>query len=385
MKIREIEVINLFGKSEKLSSSLNADINIITGRNGSGKTTVMKLIWYVMSGNIIHALREVNFDKVKIVTDVYECTVVRLGPLKCKVEMVYDGVRHVFEDEDNDPEGPSQDAEDQAQPYLIQSGKSVFFPTFRRIEGGFTLETRRVGSGIQSVYANPPRGSRQFGDVEEALIALSRRLSNGPHVFVSSISTVDIVNILMREYTDLSESYNNLQQKTSREIIEQIKEFKSDAIDAKRIDAANNVLDNIKLQIEQMESMRNEIMNPISTVQSLVAKLFKHSGIRIGTKLNFGDAATAINSEALSAGEKQLLSFICYNAFYKDSVIFIDEPELSLHVDWQRQMFSILQKQNSTNQFIVATHSPFVYTKYSDKEVALNSDRGDDSNELVNS
>jgi predicted ATP-dependent endonuclease of OLD family len=81
----------------------------------------------------------------------------------------------------------------------------------------------------------------------------------------------------------------------------------------------------------------------------------------------------------LSAGEKQMLSFICYNAFKRNSIAFIDEPELSLHVDWQRQLFPTLLNQNSDNQFIVATHSPFIYAKYPDKEICIDADfdRGD--------
>ena len=59
------------------------------------------------------------------------------------------------------------------------------------------------------------------------------------------------------------------------------------------------------------------------------------------------------------------------------SVIFIDEPELSLHVDWQRLLFPKLLSQSTNNQFIVATHSPFIYSKYPDKELLLDADRGD--------
>ena len=118
-------------------------------------------------------------------------------------------------------------------------------------------------------------------------------------------------------------------------------------------------------------------MRPIDAVRELVQLLFRHDGIAISSRLSFGDAAGAINSDALSAGEKQMLSFICYNAFNKDGVVFIDEPELSLHVDWQRQLFPILLGQKSSNQFVVATHSPFIYTKYPDKEVLVDLDRGD--------
>lgn len=116
---------------------------------------------------------------------------------------------------------------------------------------------------------------------------------------------------------------------------------------------------------------------PLNAVRDLVEGLFQHSGISFGTRLSFGDAAEAVTSDALSAGEKQMLSFICYNAFHKDSIIFIDEPELSLHVDWQRKLYPILESQGSRNQFIFATHSPFIYAKYPDKEVGVGSDKGD--------
>ena len=79
----------------------------------------------------------------------------------------------------------------------------------------------------------------------------------------------------------------------------------------------------------------------------------------------------------LSAGEQQMLSFLCYNAFYEDSIIFIDEPELSLHADWQRRLFPNLMKQQSSNQFVVATHSPFIYSKYEDKEIVLSEEKGE--------
>jgi predicted ATPase len=107
-----------------------------------------------------------------------------------------------------------------------------------------------------------------------------------------------------------------------------------------------------------------------------VQSLFIHKGIKIG-QLSFGEAAESINSEALSAGEKQMLSFISYNGLARNSIIFIDEPELSLHVDWQRSLFGILQRQQVSNQFIIATHSPFIYSKFPEKEILLDVDRGD--------
>ena len=67
---------------------------------------------------------------------------------------------------------------------------------------------------------------------------------------------------------------------------------------------------------------------------------------------------------ALSTGEKTLLSKVMYLYFldYKDKVILIDEPELSLHPSWQNKVLKIYEnfaKQNNC-QIIIATHSPHI-------------------------
>jgi predicted ATP-binding protein involved in virulence len=108
----------------------------------------------------------------------------------------------------------------------------------------------------------------------------------------------------------------------------------------------------------------------------LITTIFQHKGINL-SNLTVGEVNNAISSDKLSAGEKQMLSFICYNAFTKDHTIFIDEPELSLHPDWQRSLVSTLLNQGNNNQFFMATHSPFIFSKFSDKEIILSQDKGE--------
>lgn len=367
MRILRFEVVDLFGREGTISAGLHDDINILTGRNGSGKTSILKLLWYVMSGNILIAIREINFKSFTLVTTEYECTIHKLSRSTCKIDLHMNGSSITYEDEEDDDGGVYANAEDEPDKIFMKTGDSVFLPTFRRIEGGFTIW------GAQGLN----RLSQAKNDVEESLLALSKKLTNKSHIFVSSISTADIVTLLLRKYSDLSDTYTDIQHTTSQEIIKTIKEFKSEKSQNVEIDAANRIIDQIRAKVESMEIKREEIMTPIEGVRKMVALLFKHSGIKIGSRLSFGDAASAVNSDELSAGEKQMLSFICYNAFYKNSVIFIDEPELSLHVDWQRQLFSILAQQNSSNQFIIATHSPFIYAKYPDKEITIGVDKGD--------
>ncbi len=51
MKIKQLKIKNLQNRIN-CDFKFNEDINIVTGQNGSGKTTILKLLWYLVSGNI---------------------------------------------------------------------------------------------------------------------------------------------------------------------------------------------------------------------------------------------------------------------------------------------------------------------------------------------
>jgi predicted ATPase len=370
MWLKQFEVTGFLGSDRPLTLPFNRDLNILTGKNGAGKTSALKLIWYIMSGNIIEALREVDFQKATLQTSEYTCTVHRLSSLTCRIELRVGDEEYEFQDIADDEGDVFRNAEDEAAEVLIPLGTSVFFPTFRRIEGGFTMNAHvRTNNSILRRSAKP-------SPIEEALKGLSSKLTNGSHQFVAAISTVDIVDLLQRTYSNLSEQQNELQRSMSLEIVELIRNFQVTGDGGSDGTTAEDLLGNIRGRIESAEESRGEIMAPIVEVQRVVRRMFHHKGIKLG-RLNFGDAAEAISSDLLSAGEKQMLSFIAYNGLFSDSTILIDEPELSLHVDWQRRLFSTLQRQQSENQFIIATHSPFIYSKYPDKEVQISLDRGD--------
>lgn len=377
MKLVSTTVHGLFGQKTAKKLEFKPDLNIVTGKNGTGKTTIMKLIWYIISGQIVKALVEVDFTRVTIETSEYVLTVTRTGTNTCKVRWGTGPNLIEFEDEFDD-EGNSSNAEDEPNERMRSTGSSIFFPTFRRIEGGFTSSDRgrRSSSDIMP--------SRNQSDLEGALNALSNKLSNGDHRFVSALSTSDIERLLLKQYTDASEVANQIQQDTSAKIINEIKDFKQEKNDSsvvlsKKVGAAEGALDNIRSMIENMEQERALVLAQYDAIRELVLRILAHTGIKVG-RLSMGDAAESISSDVLSAGEKQMLSFLCYNAFYESAVIFIDEPELSLHVDWQRQIFPTLFSQKKGNQFIIATHSPFIYSRYPDHEIVMHLDRGDTLN-----
>jgi len=74
--------------------------------------------------------------------------------------------------------------------------------------------------------------------------------------------------------------------------------------------------------------------------------------------------------QSLSSGEHQILAFIYACYFAKDKIILIDEPETSLHIDWQRDLLDSISQYS--HQFIICTHSPSVPADYSDYLKKLN-------------
>lgn len=64
----------------------------------------------------------------------------------------------------------------------------------------------------------------------------------------------------------------------------------------------------------------------------------------------------------LSSGEKQLL-YIYLTILMeqeKEYIVFMDEPEISLHIDWQAVLLENIFKLNPNCQIIMATHAPYI-------------------------
>ncbi|MEO3713069.1 AAA family ATPase [Roseateles flavus] len=72
--------------------------------------------------------------------------------------------------------------------------------------------------------------------------------------------------------------------------------------------------------------------------------------------------AKEIPLDALSSGEKQMISLFARLYLYpRDKLILIDEPELSLSLDWQRKILPDILNAPHCRQVIAITHSPFIF------------------------
>lgn len=385
MKVQKMRIKGLNNAPGWIEIAFHEDLNILTGRNGAGKTTLLKSIWYGISGNVEHLIREVVFESYEIETSSYFLSVDRKesGPTN---------IRNIesYTIQLNDKQGRAlapkkTESWDRVKRAMttsaanvanhitvgIDNNTSVFFPTFRRIEGGFGMADMEP-----SRYAH----SRHLpsSQMQDALEALSDFLTTPGHQFVASTSTSDLTVLLNRKYAELSNKVNKDSEKLLQNIFALVRRSNeySTSNDVDAITQSRTTLQDINTAASEFDMRREKSFAPFGVLLDLVGSMLSHKGVRLTDTLIAGDAAKAIDSTKLSAGEKQMLSFLCYNAFASESKIFIDEPELSLHVDWQRQLVKTLVSQQQENQFFIATHSPFIYSQYADKEIVISPDRG---------
>ncbi|OQX23920.1 MAG: hypothetical protein BWK80_23465 [Desulfobacteraceae bacterium IS3] len=103
-----------------------------------------------------------------------------------------------------------------------------------------------------------------------------------------------------------------------------------------------------------------------NTFIKILTELFTHTEKKFDEKafhfLKTG-VETPILPENLSSGEKQILIILLTTLLQdrKEYILLMDEPEISLHIDWQRSLIKNIRQINPNCQIIIATHSPTVY------------------------
>ncbi len=95
----------------------------------------------------------------------------------------------------------------------------------------------------------------------------------------------------------------------------------------------------------------------------IVDDLFSETGKKIDRKSNelqFSQYGEVLQPYVLSSGEKQVL-VILLTALTEDQqpyVLFMDEPEASLHFEWQKRLVGLIRELNPNAQIVLTTHSP---------------------------
>jgi len=271
--IKSIEIKNLWGNYNLRWDTLNPDVNILVGINGSGKTTVLKIISEMLS-EAPHQLSDFGNN---------------LG-----VTIIFDDNLSIEADR-----VPVTDKEGEyISSYIIIS------------------DEKTVNNVLLSTFDTPIRDKERLKQNESSLdqeldFLIYQRDKNNP------------VNFTNYRLKATMPKYN------SAEIAGSIKHFFENII--------NPLFSKTEKKIEIDESS-NEVI--FRTNKGNIIKL-----------------------SDLSSGEKQML-IILFRLFLMEKqryIVLMDEPEVSLHIEWQQKLISVMQEVNPNCQFIISTHSPSIF------------------------
>jgi predicted ATP-binding protein involved in virulence len=295
IEIKSITIKNLFGRLN-LEYVLDKNINVIIGKNGTGKSTILKLIYSTLQENI----------------DMLE----RIG--KPIVEL---SISKEYED------GSKEDFDYN----LNNKAKQI------DVELIDTFDTFYIQSTDFSVNKNTSE--------------LDKKLLN-------------LIQFFSGYLNELNSQYKE-QTKSLKEDFETL--INSDNVDINQIKENN----------EKQKSLKSTIYNNLETFKDIINGLFQDTQKRMvilddGT-IVFNVSEVNLATDYLSSGEKQILIIylIVLLKENKPYVLLMDEPEISLHVQWQTSLIDNIKKLNNNIQLIIATHNPLIMLGRKANEITI--------------
>ena len=134
----------------------------------------------------------------------------------------------------------------------------------------------------------------------------------------------------------------------------------------KYLDYQVNIGNRIIEQLQQGKMDAAQLLSQKKTrFQDMVDDLFRETGkrmVRTENEIRFTQIGETLLPYQLSSGEKQMLASLL-TVLVEDEqpyVLFMDEPEVSLHIEWQKQLIDLCLELNPNVQIILTTHSPAV-------------------------
>lgn len=130
-----------------------------------------------------------------------------------------------------------------------------------------------------------------------------------------------------------------------------------------QVNQSNRIVQLFTQAAPDAQAKAAEIAAEKAHFQDVIDKLFQSTGKSIDRQSNevyFHHLDERITPYMLSSGEKQmliiLLTVLVQNR--QPTVLLMDEPEVSLHIEWQQQLLDLVLDLNPALQIIVTTHSP---------------------------
>ena len=391
--IVEFEVAGLAGRSDVLKQKLNRDVNVFFGLNGSGKTSLLKILNSAME-NDTSMLDAVPFEwaMVKIYSVDYNkefaVTLEKAGQkrrepttrVRRKAKKTRSPEDAVLEDES----GFHRIRKESKlawhyKPKLPQgssgSWRHRYLPTWRlqEVRGLFPYkQLREVPAPVSSydwdfVFAR-------------SIEVLWSRYTNQLLSNVEKIQGKGLVSILQgilskkvprrkSKPLDPQKAYMRvaafLNRQGSEDILGPSKTFVKRYNEDPQIRRVVDDINSVEQWIEEAKVSRNRLEQLITDMfTGNKAVIFEDTGINVIT-----DDGHNISLASLSSGEKHALWIFIETLLAEVGTILIDEPEISLHIDWQKRLVPAMQQLNPESQLILATHSPEVMVDVPDDKI----------------
>lgn len=304
--ITKVEIKKLWGyKDLNFAWNLNPDVNILAGDNGSGKSTVLNLIVNILRGTT-DEVRDI-IDLVNSVTLTFDNS----GTLK--LTNITEDISSLEKKKEN-PEFAD------------------LLNRIKRHDNYDEIRTKNIEYSIVESSKEP------FVKPKLSVI----------NTFDQRLLSEDIIKLLKADNAEtqldlqiylLRQQYSNYQINIGKRAIEALQKGENNIskIDSKR----TLFLDTIDALFSHTQKKIDRTKNEISFIQR-------------GEK--------EISPYQLSSGEKQMLIILLTTLVQDENhfIMIMDEPEISLHPDWQENLIDNIRKLNANVQIIIATHSPSI-------------------------
>lgn len=132
-----------------------------------------------------------------------------------------------------------------------------------------------------------------------------------------------------------------------------------------QVNIGNRIIAALQSGTPDAAEKAEQMAKPKKRFQDIIDDLFKDTGkkiVRTENEIAFSQMGETLLPYQLSSGEKQMLAILLTVLVEdnRDYVLFMDEPEVSLHIDWQQRLIDLIIDLNPNVQIILATHSPAV-------------------------
>ena len=129
-----------------------------------------------------------------------------------------------------------------------------------------------------------------------------------------------------------------------------------------QVNVGNRIIE--QLQTGNMDAAQ-QLSQKKKRFQDMLDDLFSNTGkriVRTENEIRFTQIGEQLMPYQLSSGEKQVLIILLTVLVEDDQpyVLFMDEPEVSLHIEWQKKLIDLILELNPNVQIILTTHSPAV-------------------------